>query len=294
MKKAAKKGKIAVISILGVVIVLALVFVLFFSGNNTAQGYSETKPVTQSIVTDQRFTGVIESQSREDITATQAMKISDIYVTEGEQVDKDTLLFDTTSGEEYNATVNGEVSKINFEEDDSVTAGEKIMSVVDYTNLQVTIKVDEYEISNIQVGLPVTIKIDSIGRSAEGVVSEVSREAVNENGVSYFTAIVDFQGDSNIRIGMNAEVIIEKERVDNALTVPMEAIQFYDNNEPYVLVKNESGKTEERAVTTGINDGTNVQIIEGLTENDQIMIPKTVASQATTGMGAMTTSGGGN
>ncbi|MBK5245361.1 MAG: HlyD family efflux transporter periplasmic adaptor subunit, partial [Eubacteriaceae bacterium] len=160
--------------------------------------------------------------------------------------------------------------------------GGKIMDIADYTNLQVTIKVDEYQLSSISVGSPVTINVDSIGRSVQGTVSEISREATNENGVAYFTAIVDFQGDAAIRVGMNAEVVIVKASVDNALIVPMEAIQFRANNESYVMVKNSSGKLEERNVTTGISDGVHIQITEGLTVDDTVMIPKAAASATTT------------
>lgn len=81
---------------------------------------------------------------------------------------------------------------------------------------------------------------------------------------------------------MNAEVVIVKASVDNALTVPMEAIQFRANNESFVMVKNTSGKLEERNVTTGISDGVRIQITEGLTVDDTVMIPKAVASTTTT------------
>ncbi|MBI4855303.1 MAG: HlyD family efflux transporter periplasmic adaptor subunit [Acetobacterium woodii] len=290
MKKGNTK-KLIIGSVVGVLIIAGGILGYQVLTNTAAGQYTETKVTVGSVINDNRFSGVIESQSREDITATSSQKINEFYVSEGEQVEKDTDLYETSTGEVISATKNGEVSKIYFKEDDTVPAGGKVMDIVDFTNLQVSIKVDEYQLSSIAVGSPVTINIDSIGRSVQGTVSEISREAKNENGVAYFTAIVDFQGDSQIRIGMNAEVVIVKESVQNAVTVPVDAIQFGANNEPYVLIKGEADKTENRPVTTGITDGVNIQITAGLTENETVLIP-VITTTATSSFQRPQTGGG--
>ena len=291
MKKG-KKRKIIIGSIMGVVIVLGGLLAYLTLGNQSTAQYTEAKPTMGSIVNDNRFTGVIETRARGDVMAVKSQEIYDLYASEGDQVEEGTDLYETYTGEVVSATINGEVSKIYYHVDDTVPAGEKVMDIADYTNLQVTIKVDEYQLSSINVGSPVTVNVDSIGRSVQGTVSEISREAKNENSVAYFTAIVDFQGDSAIRVGMNAEVVIVKASVDNALIIPMEAIQFRANNESFVMVKNTSGKLEERNVITGISDGVHVQITEGLTDADTVMIPKAVASATTAVQGPGF--GGGN
>lgn len=285
------KKKIIIGCIVGVLIVMGGIVGYQVFGNKTTNQYTESKVTVENIVNDNRFTGVIESQSRENIMATSSQKISEFYVSEGEAVEKDTDLYETSTGEVISATKSGEVSKIYYEEDDTVPAGGEVMDIVDFTNLEVSIKVDEYQLSSIAEGSPVTINIDSIGRSVQGTVSEISREAKNENGVAYFTAIVDFQGDSAIRIGMNAEVIIVKESVQNALAVPVDAIQFGANNDTYVMVKNNSDTIENQIVTTGITDGVKIQITQGLNENDTVMIPKITTSN-TTSMQQSSTSGG--
>lgn len=290
MKKGNTK-KLIIGSVVGVLIIAGGILGYQVLTNTAAGQYTETKVTVGSVINDNRFSGVIESQSREDITATSSQKINEFYVSEGEQVEKDTDLYETSTGEVISATKNGEVSKIYFKEDDTVPAGGKVMDIVDFTNLQVSIKVDEYQLSSIAVGSPVTINIDSIGRSVQGTVSEISREAKNENGVAYFTAIVDFQGDSQIRIGMNAEVVIVKESVQNAVTVPVDAIQFGANNETYVLIKGEADKTENRPVTTGITDGVNIQITAGLTENETVLIP-VITTTATSSFQRPQTGGG--
>jgi HlyD family secretion protein len=244
--------------------------------------YTEAAVDTGTLVNDNRFTGVIESQSRETITATSAQKISDLYVAKGDWVEKDDELYKTAAGDVISATKSGEVGEINFDEDKAIAAGDKVMEIVDYENLKVSIKVDEYQLSSIAVGQPVTITIDSIGRSIQGTVSEISREAKNENGVAYFTATVDFTGDAQVRIGMNAEVIVVKEQAANALTVPVDAILFDGGNNPYVMVKIDDETTENRQVTTGITDGVKIQITQGVSAGETILIPVATTAGTTT------------
>jgi HlyD family secretion protein len=172
-------------------------------------------------------------------------------------------LYQTVAGETIEASVAGEVAGLDFAEDDTVMAGETVMEIVDFNNLQVSIKVDEYQLSDIAVGESVTILIDSIDRTVGGLISEISREAKNENGVSYFTAIVDFQGDESIRIGMNAEVVLVEEIAED------------------VTRKVDDQTSEKCIVTTGVTDGVNIQIVEGLSEGDTILIPVVTTSETT-------------
>lgn len=282
MKKGKKNKKLIIGSVVGVVMVLGGIFGCQVLANTGTDQYTESRAGIENIVNDNRFSGVIESQSREDIMASGSLEISELYVSKGEQILDDTDLYAPISGDVVTSSIAGEVAEIYYEEDETVAAGGKIIEIVDFTNLQVSIKVDEYQLSSLAVGAPVTITIDSIGRSVQGTVSEISREAKNENGVAYFTAIVDFQGDAQIRIGMNAEVVIVKERADNAVTIPVDAIQFGTNSETYVLVKSESEKPENRPVATGITDGVNIQITAGLTENEIVLIPVSLTTETAT------------
>lgn len=281
MKKG-KTKKIIIGCVVGMLVIAGGLVGYQVFANSAKDQFIETPATIGNIVNDNRFSGVIESQSREDIMAASALEISELYVSEGELIGEDTDLYEPVSGDLVTSTVSGEVAEIYYDEDETVAAGGKIMEIVDFTNLQVSIKVDEYQLSTLAVGAPVTINIDSIGRSVQGSVSEISREAKNENGVAYFTAIVDFQGDAQIRIGMNAEVVIVKEQAANVLMVPVDAIQFGADNESFVLVKGESENPQERPVITGITDGINIQIIEGFTENEVILIPLLTTTETST------------
>ncbi|HWQ30501.1 MAG TPA: hypothetical protein VN549_05870 [Negativicutes bacterium] len=100
---------------------------------------------------------------------------------------------------------------------------------------------------------------------------EVLAETVDE--VSFFTASVDLEKDPDLRVGLSVEVKTLNKVADNALVIPMLALQFDDNNQPCILYRDENGNAATRYIKVGINDGTYVQVIEGLKARDTILIP---------------------
>lgn len=280
---AKQKSKMLMI-IGGVVCIVVLVglvwgYQTFFNQKSSAQT-TEYRVTTEDIVKEDRFTGAIESQNRQEVIATSSQQIGDIYVTEGEVVPVNKDLYVTTAGEVIRSTVAGEVSKIYYEKNNTVAVGGKIMEIVDYSNLQISIKVEENQLESIEVNTPVEIKVESLDRTIAGVVAEISREAINENGVAYFTAIVNFTGDADTRIGMNTEVTITVDSEEDVIAVPIDAIQFTGDDKTYVSLKYD-GKVVNSMVTTGITDGLKIEVTEGLNEGDIVLIPVVVVDEET-------------
>jgi len=93
-----------------------------------------------------------------------------------------------------------------------------------------------------------------------------------------------FDTDAKPLPGMNASVTITVDQVQDVLVVPAQAIQS-EGFRSAVEVLNDDGSTEKVAVQTGLTDGTNTEITEGLEEGQTIIIPSGVAisTQPTTG-----------
>ena len=86
--------------------------------------------------------------------------------------------------------------------------------------------------------------------------------------------------------GMNASVTITVDQAQDVLLVPAQAVQS-EGFQSVVEVLNDDGSTEKVVVQTGLTDGINTEITEGLEEGQTIMIPSRAATatseQATTG-----------
>jgi multidrug efflux pump subunit AcrA (membrane-fusion protein) len=96
--------------------------------------------------------------------------------------------------------------------------------------------------------------------------------------------------------GMNATVTIITAQSQNVLVVLTAAIQR-DGTNSVVTIQNDDGSTERQTVQTGLSDGTNTEITDGLQEGQTVIIPSVTAasntsSQATPAAGGIRFFGG--
>ena len=238
--------------------------------------YDSITAMVEDVTTYYSFSGNIEAKNKESVVLTAMNQIDTIEVSEGDQVKKDEVLFTTLQGSEVKASIDGEVANIYVTEGDVVTAGTIIMDLTDYSNLQVKVKVDEYDVKSVEVGKEAIVTINALDKEVKGTVSHLSKEAQSLNGVSYFVATIDLNEDSELRVGMSTEVKMVNESVTDVIVIPMSALQFDYTNLPYVYYRNNQGEVMTKTVELGITDGTLVEVISGLEEGEEILIPKTI------------------
>lgn len=173
------------------------------------------------------------------------------------------------------APMDGVVTRIYIKEGTYASAGQTAMEVMGTDRLKVTMLVDEYDIFSVQKGKEVAVFVNALGKEVTGTIVSVSESAETMNGISYFTAEASIPSDGNIKVGMSAEVKLLNQKSESAVSLPVSALQFDEENKPYVLFK-EEGKKEvtHHYVTIGINDGTYAEITEGLNAGDIVYVPK--------------------
>ncbi|HWQ79288.1 MAG TPA: efflux RND transporter periplasmic adaptor subunit [Anaerovoracaceae bacterium] len=176
------------------------------------------------------------------------------------------------------AEVAGEISKIYVNENDSVTQGTRILDIVNYDNLEVNIKVDEYDLSAISEGMDAEVYLEATGKTVIGTISEIARGASVENGVSYFETTVTLPGDTSLRVGLSAEVRVVTESAKDAVTLPVKAI-LYEGANSYVQRYDENGKLQKVPVTVGISNGVDIEMKEGVKEGDTVVYANIASSQ---------------
>jgi len=285
-KKKSKKGLIIGISIL---VIAGFIGVHMFKPR-TSQ-YTDVTVKKANIETYYSFSGSVASKNTQNVLANSMMQISKVNYKENDVVKKDAVLFTTSSGQQIKSQIDGTVSKIYVEKDQNVSAGAKLCDIIDFNNLQIEVKVDEYDLKSISEGKAVSVKINSLDKEMTGKVSSISDTATNENGVAYFTAVVNLPKDDAVKVGMTAEVKILNQQADNVLTIPMQALQFDSENKPYVLIKSEKGLPVKQYVTVGINDGVTVGITEGVAEGQMISyIPVTSSTSSSKGLTSQSSS----
>ena len=179
------------------------------------------------------------------------------------------------------STINGMVLDVPVEEGNSViqantfNAGTTIASVADMSDMIFEGNVDETEVGKIREGMPIQLEIGAIDKEKFAAVLEyISPKGVEENGAIQFEikANVQLKEGQFIRAGYSANANIVLERKDNVMVIPEGLLQF-ENDSSFVEVNVGSAEEpnyEKRWVHTGLSDGINIEITEGLKQEDKV------------------------
>lgn len=243
--------------------------------------YESVDATIRDITTYYSFSGNVETKSRQTILSEKVMQISEIKVEEGDLVEEDDVLMRTTTGDTIKAKISGEIVNLNVEENAQVMAGITLLEIVDYKDLEVTVKVDEYDLSAIAIGKKASVTIGAIEKEVKGKISSMSKEGQVLNGVTFFRATIDLESDKRVRVGMSAEAKLINTQAVDVVTLPMKVIQFDSSNKPFVYQKAKDGSIKETQITTGINDSTFVEIKNGISKGDTILYPSAVVTTDT-------------
>ncbi len=157
---------------------------------------------------------------------------------------------------------------------ETTTAEEQtLLSICPGTKMTVSISVDETDILSLAVDQAATISVDALdGETLEGTVTRIDTTATSSGGVTVYTVTVTFDKTEKMLSGMSADVSIVIEGVEDALLIPSEALtQTSSTSYVYTTFDEETGELGGMVeVTTGLNNGSYVEITGGLSENDTV------------------------
>jgi len=266
-----RKKKIRTWIIIGFLAVSLTLLLSYITLSPAGMSYKRVKAHRGDITTYYSFSGNVASKNRQSVYAEKIMQIADVYAEKGREVKEGDVLFTTVQGEEIKSKINGEVVLVNAEENKQVTPGTLLAEIVDYNSLEVVFKVDEYDVGALSSGREATVYIHAIKKEFKGYIREISKEGQIANGVTYYTAAIDIEQDGNIRTGMSAEVRLVSDKAEKVVILPMNVIYFDDQNQPYVFINGNGNSVVKQEITTGINDGTYVEIKSGVREGEEVL-----------------------
>lgn len=272
-KKTKKKTKPTKWIIISIIVIIAGYY-FYNSTKPKPSSYESVTAETGNITKYYSFFGNVESKKYQTVKAEKIMQISEILVKNGDTVATDDILLKTTTEDEIKAPMDGKINGLDLDVNTQILAGAELLDIYDYNNLQITVKVYEYDLSTIEVGKEVKVNINPLDKEFTGTINSISDIGTVVNDVTYFSVVIDVVNDDTVKIGMSAEIKLESASVENAIILPMKSIQFNDDNTPYVLLKGEKDEPVKTEITTGINDGTNIEIISGVRSGDTVFYSK--------------------
>jgi HlyD family secretion protein len=196
-------------------------------------------------------------------------------------------LKDTLADYTVRSTIAGTVAKIDVKAGDSVSSATAEATVISkqYT---VELSLNEVDATNIKVGQKATITFDAVeDLTISGEVTEVDAVGTVSGGVVTYDIIVAFDmQDKRVKVGMSSTVSVIIDVKQNVLLIPSSAVK--SSGDIYYVEKFigsdianiTADQLEKTQVEVGSTNDTNMEIISGLSEGDQVLL-RTISSSAT-------------
>lgn len=208
------------------------------------------------------------------------------------------------------APMSGTISKLSVELGERVVgtalmAGTEIVRVANLNNMEVEVDVNETDIVKVSLGDSTIVEVDAyLKREFRGIVTEIANSAENTISADQVTnfkvkvrIIPESYADltegkpeyfSPFRPGMTATVDVITNKKEKVIGVPISSIVIKtdttagkktrkkevtsENIEKFECVFVKVGEEAKlRVVTTGIQDDTNIEIVTGLNEEDEVI-----------------------
>lgn len=176
------------------------------------------------------------------------------------------------------STIEGMILDIPIKEGNSVIQsntfndGTTVAIVADMGEMIFQGKVDETEVGKINQGMNLKLTIGAIEDvKFDANLEYISPKGVEENGAIQFEikASVKLNDKYFIRSGYsaNAEIVLDKR--EKVLAVNESLLEF-ENDSTFVEVETSPQEFERRFIKTGLSDGINIEVLEGITKDDKL------------------------
>ncbi len=163
-----------------------------------------------------------------------------------------------------------------------------IMRIADLSKKKIMAKVDETDIGSVKVGQSATFTVDAYtdktftarvtkisqtdtANTWDTSTSSSSASASSSAAVIYYYVTLEVDDPENLLLpAMTARVEINTADKPDALVVPISTLKT-DANGSYVIVRNPDGSQENRYVQAGIYSDDYVEILDGLSEGEEVV-----------------------
>ncbi len=296
------KKKTTVIALVVAVACAVFAYFYFRSSGNDSVRFIPVQVKRGSVVTTVLSTGTVNPENRVEVKPPIAGRAESVLVKEGDRVRRGQTLVLMSSTERaalldaarargpeelkkwenlYRATpilapVDGMIIQRQIEPGQTFAVSDSILVISD--RLIVEAQVDETDLARIKIGQRAEIVLDAYpDEKIPAKVGSIAYESTKVNNVTtYIVKTIPDEEPDFMRSGMTANVQFEIASSVETLIVPSEAVRV-EGGETFVLKQISTGERPQRvAVTTGLSDGKNTEIISGLNEGDTVFIRQVV------------------
>lgn len=244
-----------------------------------AQKELESGEITARGELDIREYNAGNAQEIYDVAIEQSAFETETALEDYEEAAKKLEEFDSVIVEQVISAENsGVVTEIYVTEGDYLTQNMDLLSLNNYDEVTITVSVEEDDLEAAALGNTVNVTLAAFEEEVfTGTVTEIGDAEIDSNtNKTMYSVTVTVSNTGNVLYqDMTAEVTFVTDEVSEVLYVPVRAVTQEDGAD-YVAVKEEDGTIVRKKVTAGFSDGINIEIKEGLSEGETVLIESKV------------------
>lgn len=196
---------------------------------------------------------------------------------------------DTLSKTTMTAPMAGVITALPVEEGEVAVIGTmnnpgtKLLTIADMSVVEAVMEVDETDVPSVKVGQQATVTIDAYpNKTFNGIVTEVGSSPMisataAQEAVNFEVKIQLENPPAGVRPGFSASADIITGTRNKSLAIPIQALVVREKKEggkskdEEGVYVHKAGKAEFAAITTGLAGDTNIEVVRGLTEGQEIV-----------------------
>ena len=223
----------------------------------------------KKVISREEYEGTLAAynRAREEVTSAQdAVNIVKQGVSMYNASESNTMVRATITGLVLDVPVKVGSSVI---QSNTFNDGTTIATIADMNNLIFKGTVDETEVGNLAVGMPMTIEIGALSDvNPSATIEYISPKGTESNGANTFEvkAALQLPEGVQMRAGYSANATVTLNGAKSVLSVP-EAIVEFSGDSTFVYCLTDSvhkQKFERKSITTGISNGIDIEVKSGI------------------------------
>jgi len=172
------------------------------------------------------------------------------------------------------STIDGMVLDVPVKEGNSViernsfNEGTTIASIANMTDLIFQGKVDESEVGKVKLGMPVVLTVGAVANTKwDAELEYIAPKGVEDQGAIQFEirAAVKLNEGQTLRAGYSANADIVLESKADAMVIPEGIVTFNTKGDSAYVDVQEGEGWKKTYVKTGLSDGLDIEVLEGIT-----------------------------
>ena len=163
------------------------------------------------------------------------------------------------------APFSGTVNEVMIEVGDYVSKSKKVVRLVDLSQYDLVLNVSNTQVSALKLNTTVPVNVDK--KNYEGTLVALQENPDQETNTHRVKIRLN---GTDLQAGATAQAILEGQRYNNAISVPVTAIQYIDG-QPFIFIVNEDDIVENRAVVLGLRVADTIIVESGIETGERVV-----------------------